>query len=244
MRFFVVVVSLLVSLCCRAQSNYRDEGRHFNLTIPTGWVSSPELLKFTTDTLAQNNISASFVYLAAFIPENASGAETPYVLLQYTPGNFTGASYEAIEKELNATSFQKQVSDKTRELSDVIGDITVGNAVLERSTNRLYIRMAAQDNGKGQVWHGISVMTLANHGMIQVNTYAPKNSTTDPVDIAKLFLTGLTLDPGTEFVAAPPSTATSRALKGGMNGAIRGAIIGVTIGLVMGFFTWWKNRSK
>ncbi len=244
MRIVALLATLLFSFCCQAQTVYRDDGRRFSLTIPAGWVSSPELLKFTIDELAGHSISGPFVYVAAFVPEGESTDETPYAILQYTPGNFAGASYEAIEKKLNATSFQKQLDEKAQEFKDVIGDITLGNAVLDRSTNRVYMRMAAQDGVEGQMWHGMSAMTLTNHGMVQVNTYAAKNSSADPVSITKQFLAGLTLDPGTEFVAAAPSTATSRALNGGLSGAMRGAIIGLSIGAAMGVFGWLKNRGK
>lgn len=257
MRTFAIVLSLFLSLFAPAQLQHRDDARRFTLAIPTGWTESSELLDFMNSIMKEKLPDAGFEYIAAFTPEGELDDDSPYVVLQYSKLPAGGATYEALEAALKAQSLQSAVEKTTERVKDSLGKYTVGAPTLDRSTNRVYLRIhggnepQSPNDPPAQKFDSLCVGTITNHGIIQINSYAIEGSGVDPVAQAESFLAGLKIDEGTKFtpltVAQPHTSgdvakAVAKKLGRKLLYGVGMAIIVTAIALI--YALWSVRREK
>lgn len=257
MRILVFIVSLAVCCFeCVAQPQHRDDARRFTLEIPKGWNQSTELLSFMNDFAKRATPEARFEYIAAFVPEGEWTESSPYVILQYSTLPSGGVTYEALEAAFKGQSLQSVVEKSTETAKDALGKFTVGVPTLDRSTNRLYLRIhgdgkASQpDEPPAQKFDSLCVGTLTNHGIIQINSYAIEGSGVDPVAQAETFLAGLKIDEGTQFVPltvgqaqSSQSVTTEVAGKIGKS-LLRGIIIAAIVTAIALVYALWSVKRE
>lgn len=216
MRSIAILLSLFLSLLAPAQLQHRDNEHHFTLTIPKDWTESSDLLEYMNSVVKEHMPEGGFEYIAAFTPQGTLEDNSPYVILQYSTLPVGGTTYEALEAALKAQSLQSAVEKTTENVKDSLGKYTVGVPTLDRSTNRVYLRIHGGNEPQSptdppaQKFDSLCVGTITNHGIIQINSYAIEGSGVDPVAQAESFLAGLKIDEGTKFTpltVAQPHTS-------------------------------------
>ncbi len=257
------------SIQCLAQLTHRDDAHRFTLTVPKGWVESPDVLDFMNKFVKERVPDGGFEYIAAFVPSEGLTDDSPYVVIQYSTLPAGGATYEAVEAALKAQSLQEAVEKSTQGAKDAIGKYTVGVPTLDRSTNRVYLRIKGGSGGAGgaggsdssgsaqqgqppaQKFDSLCIGTLTSHGIIQINSYSIEGSNVDPAAQAETFLAGLKIDDGTKFVpltlgqpTTTPSVAKTVVGKLG-NSLVRGLIIaGIVTAIALLYAVWSVRREK
>src|SRR5690242_11765791 len=99
----LAVLSILsVHSGLRGGELYRDDDKHFQMTLPDEWETSPqELLDRVNDVARRSGLA----YDKRFGPKKAM----PYLLVQWLPGATRGATYEKIEKAFRKEAIEEPV---------------------------------------------------------------------------------------------------------------------------------------
>lgn len=236
----LIVMGVAVAMACSSgvhAETYRDAVRGWSIDLPPGWVAaSPEAVKTMDEQIgAAFKQSKGFTFIASFSKSKSWAPNAPYVIMQFTPIDFSNASREDVEKAFQAlatTDIGRQASAATTgPVSDLLKDAKVGSAILD-PMNRVLVTF---DLPGPPALKGQQVGLIAKDGMIQMNWY----------DLAeKPLATPAEFDAMAASFRLDPDRAWTPATGGGgvMSGAVRGAIIGACVGLVLMVIR--KFRSK
>jgi hypothetical protein len=193
----------------------RDDLRKFTITIPAGWTLDRGLLEAQNNLIKERIADPDFVYVAAFVPEGGITETSPYVIIQYSSGDYKLKTWESVEAALQASSAQETVDKDTASVRDLVGKVAIGTPIIDRASKRFYLRLSGDGKESTRAFEAMIAGTFASHGLIQANSYALEGSNADPVANATAFIDAITLDEGTAFTpitigkAVDPSAASS-----------------------------------
>jgi hypothetical protein len=257
----VVLASLVLLSFARLASGQsapgviRDDLRKFTIDIPSGWKLDRELLEMQNNIIKERIADPDFVYVAAFVPEGGITETSPYVIIQYSPGDYKLKTWETVEAALQASSTQDTVDKDTASVRDLVGKVAVGTPIIDRASKRFYLRLSGDGKESTRAFEAMIIGTFANHGLIQANSYALEGSNVDPVANANAFIDAVTLDEGTAFtpiaiaqaplaLSAKPAPATEQKTIWGEvskkvgHWLLRGVIIAVIVVGVSLLWAW------
>jgi hypothetical protein len=213
---------------------YFDHENHFSMTIPDGWhrMFRSELNEIAK-VLRQRRLDSIVQYQSGFRPDSSAPRTLPYVLIQVHPLKTAGLTYEEIQETLDL-GFDESIKFVEGRFSDVLSDLSVGKAVVDRTRHRFVVHLQSEVFGVGKV-DGLGTCHLGAEAVVMVNCYG--NSET----FARLLPTFTDLnnsfffDDGYEFVPAKPrETGASSWAPYLMFG---GVAIALCVGL-LGFLGW------
>jgi hypothetical protein len=215
---------------------YRDPAGHFTLDIPTAWEawSSAELEELNQ---VARRLNATLEYGTAFRRRNTPKSGLPRVLVQVMPPHeFT--SYADVESALEHQfpGTPGKVKQVERLLKGAAQDLSVGKAVLDRSTNRYVIRTQASVPGVGTV-QAISTGHVGSERIVFLHCYADERDFSDWLPTFELLNDSFQFDEGYEF-GGDASARSIRGLFGPVRwnnwviGSLLGAVAGAVAGLI------------
>jgi hypothetical protein len=211
-RLFAALLVLLIAAPARAQSTYRDDARHWQLQLPKGWESRPELAE-TATTQARARLSTSLInYIAAF-----KGEGHPYILVQYINQPLTSEEIDQL-----AASFEKGVSAAREKLGGTVKEMTPEKPVVDRARNRI----TAHSHVTEQNGHSIdflTVMHLTGEGAVQVNCYAPSDEYAAALPVLQSIADSVQIDVDHTYVPPPAHWGLGQWVA---FGAIGGGVLG------------------
>ena len=224
-RLLVILTLAVLAGGTRARAEgYRDAKRHFSLTIPQGWVRlDPLLLAGINDTVRQRMPGSKIHYQEGFQPVNQKFGTCPHILLEVQRHASPGLSYDDIEKGY-AKALRSSVKQVEGAFRDVVKDLSVGDIILDRSTNRILARLeVAADAGKVQ---GLSIGFLGADGVVWLHGYARQEQFQKALPTFHAIADSFRYDPGFAFV---PTRARSGAFGTDVGGALGGGLIGAVV---------------
>jgi hypothetical protein len=218
---------------------YRDAARHFTLDLPQGWEAlSPEELNQINTAVKQLKAPQPIRYETGFRRSDSDPGSYPFVLLQVQTANTTGASYEELEKALSR-DLNAPLKELQGQLTDVVKDMSIGTAVLDRTRNRVLVRMQMNVAGEGPV-QGLSVGHLGKDGLVFLHCYATAPEFERWLPTFNQLNDSFRYDAGYTFT--PGSGSIWRKIGGGaFNGAIIGGVAGGLAALVAALF---RKKAK
>jgi len=223
------LIALLASSPVARAESYRDAAHHFAMDLPKGWevMSSAELAQI--NAFVQQKMPGQVAYIQGFRPKGSALGSYPYSLVQLQAGN-TAASYEEIEKTL-ARETNGAVKKVEGSLADLVKEISVGSAILDRTHNRILVRIQMTVAGVGPV-QGISVGNIGSEGIVSIHSYALENDFARHVPTFNQMNDSFKFDSGYTFT--PSAGFWQRIGAGALSGAAKGGIAGALIGLLVG----------
>jgi hypothetical protein len=231
------VCHLVAILQTRAES-YRDKERHFTLELPQGWqvMTDQELAQINQAAQSLGSPFMKVQYVQGFRPKGSALGSLPYTLVKVMEGKPTG-SYEDIESSL-ARELPGAIKKAEGSLTNLVKDVSVGSAILDRDHNRVIFRVQMTVAGIGPA-QAISVGHIGSDGVIFILSYAKES------DFDKYLPTFTKMNDSFEYDKGHTFTPSENpfqklwqgmgmgALGGAVKGAIGGAIFGVLVGTVI-----------
>jgi hypothetical protein len=229
----VTVVSLVLLICPLSSHHgqaetFRDKDHHFSVDLPPGWtvMSDSELSRI--NNFAGSRMLGQISYVQGFRRRGSAPGTFPYALVQFQKGA-VNASYEEIESSI-ARDLPGAVKKAEGSLSDLAKNISVGNAVLDRSSNRIIIRMKMDLQGIGSA-QAMSVGHISSEGIVFIHSYAKDDNFSSYLKSFTEMNDSLEYEKGYTF--KPSEGFWSRFGTGGARGGIAGAVGGLVIGGVL-----------
>lgn len=220
-----ITLILLCAAAARAE-RYRNPQRHYSLELPEGWQEMAAQEISTINQFAQT-LSPVLSYETGFRPRNSAPGSYPYVLIQLQRA---ASSYDAIERSLEK-EVQGAVKQIEGKLSDIAQNMRVGEARLDRTKNRVYMRVGMDVAGVGKV-HGLTVGHLGSEVTVWIHANAVAS------DFEKMLPTFSELNDTFAFdegYAFKPSDGTRDGLLlGTLRDVFGGAFVGVFVGVFFG----------
>ena len=154
-----------------AAETYRTSALHATFELPEGWQSmtAAEIAKINQVT-AERMPGQQIRYESGFRPKGSAPGSYPYILLQLEPRIGAAPSYEAIEQALGQTN-AGSIKEVSGSLGDLIQGLEVGNAALDRSRNRILLRLSARCD-RGRTRDRVTVTHLGYEGDVRLHCYA------------------------------------------------------------------------
>jgi hypothetical protein len=238
---------------------YRDEARHFTLTLPADWVvMSADRVEKINEFTQQRMPNAQLHYDTGFQPRGKSAGSFPYILVQSLRQRMSGATYEDVEKAL-AKDFKSEVKKVKDAFADLMADAAVGQLTLERSGNRFLMPLEINATGIGKV-RGLSAGMIGSEGIVMLHGYVPDAEYQQYLPAFRALIDSFHYDEGYTFVPQSPTKdvhpgtwdSTWRGLfdhragwiGGGVNGAIVGGLIGLFVGCVIALLKKLKRGQR
>lgn len=217
-------------------TTYRNHEHNFSLDLPEGWrLMAPKELELIDEFLRQRMLSSLIRYDTGFRPTHTSMGMYPYILVQAQHVELAGKSYEEIQGALDlGISGSTKIAEAA--VSDVGRDLSVGNAVLDRSRDRFLLRGQMDVGGIGKV-QGLSVCHLGAHSAVSVHCYAKDSSFEGYLPVFMDLNNTFAFDKGHEFVPA-------RRTDSSLSWLPVVAFAGVTLPLCLTFLFLGKSRRN
>jgi hypothetical protein len=200
----VATLALLVAALpvprARAET-YRDAARHYTLELPQGWQTmAADEIKMINDMVNQR-MPGKVRYDAGFRPKGGGPGTFPYILVQFQPFGRGGVTYEDIERDM-ARVFNSGIKKAEGAFSDMTRNISVGSVILDRSRNRLVIRIQADAVGVGAI-QALSVGHIGSEGIVLLHGYDVDKSFPATVPVLTQINDSFQLEP--EYTFKPPA---------------------------------------
>lgn len=232
-RHVVAVFSAVVgaAVLCGAAigETYRDDALGWSVDLPAGWhaATPQEVQQLDENTGRMFKGAKPFTYVAVFSKTKAATLTPPYVIMQFTPTDFSKASREDIERTLQAAGereLKAHAQDKaTSAASDAIKDATFGTALLD-AENRIHMTI----NIKGPPAVTCQqVGLIAKSGLVQMNWYDHTAKPAGTIAEHQAMLASFRLDADRAWTPGP-------GVGGGLGGAVSGGVVGAGIGALVG----------
>jgi hypothetical protein len=207
----------------RVIDKHFDHENHFSLTIPQGWVRiSRKEMDMIRDFVRQQGMADMVRYEAGFRPNSSSMGNFPYILVQVFPVQTQGLSYQEIQDKLNM-GIDEPLRVVEEKCSDLVSGMTAGKPVLDKSHNRIVIRLTSDVAGVGKA-EAISMCHLGKECVVGIHCYAKADGFEARLPAFMDINNSFFFDDGYEFVAAKKSAKD----------ASSGMLILVVGGLVLG----------
>jgi len=230
----------MVAAPAHADEFYKNDTYGFSVEIPQRWVSvSPDVVTQINTAVAMF-LQQKVTYLACLVPKGRTSQELPRILVQFQPWDGGAPTYEALEESL-----KRDIKDAVKEVKKEIvplRSLEVGDVSLDRSTNRLLMRMQASVAGDGTV-QGLSVGMLGKDGIIFLHCYAKQDKFARSMALFEVFADSFQFVKGKEYNPADATVTSiphgerkrnsgSFSWLGASRGGMTGAIIGGSVGAI------------
>lgn len=177
---------------------YRDPKFHFSFQLPPGWQTMPaETLSDINHLLSQRLSQKNPLFDQVFLPVGGELADSPYVLVECIPADLNGLSYEQIQREFDKES-QTTVEKVEGALSDLGSDLSMGQAVVDRTRNRVVFTTQLDVAGVGPV-RGVTFGFFSSQGIVFLNCYDLASDFQRRAPLFEVMAESFTVDPGYEF---------------------------------------------
>jgi hypothetical protein len=230
-RGLLPALAAIIAIAANASAGeYRNEAHRFSMTIPDDWVEIPAAeIASTNAEVARRNFGTKVEYIAGFRQTARGFGMAPYILIQPLPNSIRGASYDELERSLSR-ELGTEIKNAEGAIADLGKNLQVGSAALDRSKNRVVIRLQMDVVGQGRT-QTLSVGHLGAERIIMVHAYAIEQEFQGALPTFERINDSFRFDPGHQF------TPGSGGFWGNVGrGAGRGALIGAIVGLVIGLF--------
>jgi hypothetical protein len=149
---------------------HRDPKRHYELTLPDGWreMTSGEM-DLINQFLRQRGLDKRVQFEAGFRPRSTAPGSYPYILVQVKN---PPTSYEEVERSM-ADDLKAPLKEARAALGSLAGELALGSAVLDRTRNRIVLRMNMDVPLMGKV-ESFTVCHLGSEAVVAVHCYALK----------------------------------------------------------------------
>lgn len=219
---------------------YRNESRHFVFNFPDTWCPIPKEAMAKANALANQLSSGPKInYVVGFQRRGQPAMAYPYVFVQPLPLPSSTGSYEDIEKSLAKefkTEVKKVVSNAKEAFPGLVNNTSLGTPVLDRTTNRVIIRMEMNVAGVGKI-QGLSVGFLGSKDIVFLHCYALDADFEKYLPVFQGMFDSFKFDKGYAFTPGQGSS-----FSGG--GALRGALIGGIIGGLVAVPVWLLQKRR
>lgn len=220
---------LLIASAAIAAAAHVDADRHFSIQPPEGWksLSADDLQKRNEAAkAAASGSQTSVLYVAGFEPPRATEG-IPLALVQWQPVDLEGRSHDEIEEKF-VPGFSKAVDAAGEQLKGQIGQLSAGQAALDRARNRIVMRMKADYPGIGPVEIATFGM-LGRQGIAFVHCYGRQGEEFQKqLPLFEMLADSFAFDEGHTFVSR---TLWSGVMTAGLIGGAIGAVMGVALKL-------------
>ena len=179
---------------------YHDATRRWSVQVPPGWarIGDTEITQLDQAASGGGKIEKSFAFITGFTKNLKEPFSGPYVIVQFSPGEFSKANYDDMEKALNAVD-SKAVAAEVSEKAGPGREATMGRMVLDRATGRTHFSVQINDAKNDRVV-GECTGFLGMKGIVQLNCYAREKVYPDHAAEFKQMIESFRYDAGAEFV--------------------------------------------
>ncbi len=212
-----------------AAESYRDAANHFSVELPPGWHLMPaQEVQQINEAVRQRMPGSNIHYEAGFRPVDGGPGTFPYVLVQLQQGKTAGSSYEEIERSLTR-ELNSSIKDVEGSISDLAKNVSLNSGGLDRTRNRVLIRMQMDVAGVGKV-QGFTIGHIGSEGVVFLHCYAPEKDvaallpTYDRLSESFRFDPGYTFTPGPGFWGKVLRSAAIYGIIGGIVGSLAGVV--------------------
>jgi hypothetical protein len=216
---------------------YFDHENNFSLTIPPGWqrMGKKELDQIR-QFVRQRGLDNMVNYTMGFRPNGGTPGTFPYILVQVFAVQTEGLTYQEITDKLSL-GIDEPLKIVEEKLPELVSGLTAGKPVLDKSHNRIVIRLSSDVFGVGRA-EAISMCHLGKNSVVAIHCYAKEDEFERRLpkfmDINNSFF----FDDGYEFVAAKQSSA-----KGASSTMLFLVLGGVVLGAA-GVFAAFIGRAR
>lgn len=238
----LLAVAMVLSLAgWGAAQSYRDDQHHFTVELPTGWQVMPKSEIDQVNTLLGGRmIGHNIHYDAGLRKKTGRLGSFPYVLIQTVSGPPRGASFEEIEKSLSI-DMKMPVKEVQGRLGDLVGDVKIGQPVLNRESKCIVLKTQSTVPGIGEV-KGFSIGHLGKDSMVFIHGYAKGVDYDASMPTFRRINDWFSFDKGYDF--KPGSGSSAFSFGGGGRGAIVGGAIGLLVGVCSYFFRLMSQSGR
>jgi hypothetical protein len=226
---------------------YRNESRHFTIQFPNTW--SPVLkdaLTKANELANQMSSGPKINYIAGFQRRGQPPLSYPYVLVQPLSLGKVVNSYEEFEKDLSKefkTEVKKAVSNAENAFPGLLKGTSTGTPVLDRTTNRVILRMEMTAAGLGKI-QGLSVGFLGAKDIVFLHCYALEADFDKYLPVFEGLFDSFQWDKGFAFTPGQGSSILGGFGGGALRGALIGGIIGGLVAIPVWFWQKWQKAQK
>jgi hypothetical protein len=254
-RYILLVLTALGVLFSSGRTSssgpYHDSVRHFSLVVPDEWKPmDPQGLTLVNRLVQELRPGTSIRYQSGFQLRDRAPASYPYVLVRVELAATRGASYDDVEKSIGrALKIESQRAEDN--LPWLIRNLSVGEAVLDRTRDRVVLHMQMEVVGFGKV-HCLSTAMLGSDEVVFLLGYAREAEFEKYRPAFEALADSFRYDPGHAFVAQttpvhtrPPGARDLGADFG--SGLIGGVLCGLVAGgvaLIIRLFGWLYRRVR
>jgi hypothetical protein len=183
-----------------------DHENHFSLTVPQGWQRmGRKEMDMIRDFVRQRGMADMVRYEAGFRPNGSSMGSFPYILVQVFPVQTQGLTYQEIQDKLNM-GIDEPLKVVEEKLPELVRDLTAGKPMLDKSHNRIVIRLSSDVAGVGKA-EAISMCHLGKECVVGIHCYAKADGFDARLPAFMDINNSFFFDDGYEFVATKKSTS-------------------------------------
>jgi hypothetical protein len=210
MMGILLIYSFWMQPCSTANAeDFRDSERYFSLKLPDAWGSIPadrlsQVNAFVKERMPASKIRYSHGFQLRHLPPMAY----PYILVQPITYRTANPTYEQVEAEISMMDNKKILKKVEGSFSDIAKNVDMSTLILDRSTNRIFMRTEMDVTGIGKV-KGISTGFLGSRGIVMVHCYAVDSEFDRYFSDFRTIGDSFRYDPGYEFVPRNSSSSSN-----------------------------------
>lgn len=231
---FLAPAPFSIAVQPQTPERYVDRARGWSVAVVAPWHPMSEEHVAAMDAEAAAMLpSRSFAFIAGF---GTAEDAYPYVLVQHSPVDLSGADYDEIERAFGAVSVEGLSAEINKALGDAARLVAFSTPRLDREGGRIVTTYTLEVPGVGAV-RGVSVAFLGARGPVQFNYYSREADFSEHLPAFDALLATFAFRQGEEFV--PPKPGQTFFSRVG-----RSALLGGAFGLFIGLLTAIFGRMK
>jgi hypothetical protein len=220
---------------------YVNHEYHFSLTVPDGWQRMSKKERKMIDTFVRQRGLADMVqYDMGFRPNGSSPGTFPYIMVQVFPFKTAGLSYQEIQNKLDL-GIDEPMKVVEEKVGDLVQNLSVGRPALDRSRNRIVVRLESEVCGVGKA-QALTTCHLGSECVVALHCYAKEEFFERHMPTFTDLNNSFFFDDGYDFVAAKESP------RAGINWMPFLVLGAVTVALCLGYLAFaarsWPARPN
>jgi hypothetical protein len=153
------------------RDTYHDPEFRYNVVVPTGWRRMPPAeMKTIHEFLDARMPGKAIRYDTGFRRSSARAFAYPYVLVQVMPLDPATVTYDDIERNMSR-ELNVAIKEAKGAFSDLFRDASLGSATLDRSRNRIVMRLKLDAGGFGTI-QGVTIGHFGAKHFVALHCYA------------------------------------------------------------------------
>lgn len=166
----VMLVAAFLTAGCAQEPG--DPGRAWTMNLPAGWrEADAAALEQLEERRRQAPSGHSFRYTAVFTPGPRDVLVYPYLLVQFTPGAMTQASWQQVFEEVRSTNLVEEGLESTAAALEM--RINHDGTVIDAENQRIITTFGMMMGG--QQVRTTTITLPGRHGVFHLHFYAPAN---------------------------------------------------------------------